>query len=181
MQSKSCNLAAAYLHSLLAFIEGLRPLLSASGLHWWPLASNRPSAFFEGYCLYCRPSASIDFVWHIYGLFHLNGLRPWRKSHLSLTFYHSGLATLVQKSRGEIIISRSFFCNTQKTFENTEKKKFGFLMVIKTLKLEGKILFLTYILHSSWRTRDKISWEKNYFRGPDAASNEHILPFRDGV
>ena len=35
-------------------------------------------------------------------------------------------------------------------------------MVIKTLKLEGKILFLTYILHSSWRTRDKISWEKNY-------------------
>ena len=36
-------------------------------------------------------------------------------------------------------------------------------MVIKTLKLEGKILFLTYILHLSWRTRDKISWEKNYF------------------
>ena len=104
MQSKSCNLAAAYLHSLLAFIEGLRPLLSASGLHWWPLASNRPSAFFEGYCLYCRPSASIDFLWHIYGLCHLNGLRPWRKSHLSLTFYHSGLATLVQKSRGEIFI-----------------------------------------------------------------------------
>ena len=44
---------------------------------------------------------------------------------------------------------RSFFRNTQKTFENTEKKKFGFLMVIKTLKLEGKILFLTYILHLS--------------------------------
>ena len=60
------------------------------------------------------------------------------------------------------LFSRSFFRNTQKTFENTEKKKFGFLMVIKTLKLEGKILFLTYILHLSWRTRDKISWEKNY-------------------
>ena len=39
-----------------------------------------------------------------------------------------------------IIFSRSFFRITQKTFENTEKKKIGFLMVIKTLKTRGKNL-----------------------------------------
>ena len=38
------------------------------------------------------------------------------------------------------IFSRSFFRNTQKTFENTKKKKFGFLMVIKTLTTRGKNL-----------------------------------------
>ena len=38
------------------------------------------------------------------------------------------------------VFSRSYFRNTQKTFENTKKKKFGFLMVIKTLTTRGKNL-----------------------------------------
>ena len=62
----------------------------------------------------------------------------------------------------EKLISRSLLRNTQKTKHNTEKNKFCFLMGVLFALLAWKISFLTYILHSSFRTRDKISWEKYY-------------------
>ena len=54
------------------------------------------------------------------------------------------------ENKMEILFSRSLLHNTQKTKQNTEKKKFGFLMAILLALLAWKISFLTYILHSSY-------------------------------